>query len=214
MINIKATSKIKRGPSPRHTQSADEKLQSASQSKLFKKLSMSFYNWATKTNEKQVVCDDYNTSFDGDAKSEDSVTDHTSDKAHNKKKPSKKKPRKPKPEKPLVTDRPTNFNDYYFSGLPKNLGMPGHAKKSGKMPTEYSHYIEAPREVTEFYFRNVREGDASHTHKSISIQRSSRSEKKRQLKKPKQSTSRSKDSRIKGVARKPSQRDLKKPKKQ
>lgn len=214
MIKIKATSKIKKGPSPRQTQSADERLQSDSQNKLFKKLSMSFYNWATKNNEKQVVCDDYNNSLEMGAKSEESGTDHTSDKAHNTKRKHPKGKKKPKhPKQPLATERPSNFNDYYFSGLAPHI--PGDprlsSKKGGKMPTEYSHYVETPREVTEFYFRKVREGDTSHTHKSISVQRSSRSDKKRPLKKPLKSTSRSKDSKLKGLAgRKPSERDLSK----
>lgn len=58
MINNKATSK-KKEPQQKAAHSADQRLEVSSQTKLFKKLSMSFYNWATKNRDKQVVCDAY-----------------------------------------------------------------------------------------------------------------------------------------------------------
>lgn len=58
MINNKAASK-KKEPQAKASHSADQRLEVDGQSKLFKKLSMSFYNWATKHKDKQVVCEAY-----------------------------------------------------------------------------------------------------------------------------------------------------------
>lgn len=58
MINNKPASK-KKEPQAKAAHSADQRLETEGQSKLFKKLSMSFYNWATKNRNKQVVCDTY-----------------------------------------------------------------------------------------------------------------------------------------------------------
>lgn len=69
MINHKSKSKTRKGP---YSRIYDGKIGSPEKdttphresSKVFKKLSMSFYNWSTKNNNKQVVCEDFNVLAD------------------------------------------------------------------------------------------------------------------------------------------------------